>query len=185
MQLHIYILIYHTQGPSPVKSQQSSDTDSEEEHDIDPSIHDSPMYTSLPSSHGNNDDEDVDKKNSDMFVTASGRFIAPTSTLPRMRRSMTLIGNSPHSLDTTPDSPNVSALARKRFRLVAKNFELYKDDEIQEDYTVDDIGMLQYQDVSTTSSLPASTIKVSVKCIFNNIMELYKPRTLLIALHKI
>ena len=144
-----------------MKSQQSSDTDSEEEHDIDPSIHNSPMYSSLTSSRGDNDDKDVDKKSNDMFVTASGRFIAPTSTLPRMRRSMTLVGNSPHSLDTTPDSPSVSALARKRFRLVAKNFELYKDDEIQKDYPVDDIGMLQYQDVSTTSSLPATTVKVS------------------------
>ena len=121
------------------------------------------MYTSLNSGHGNMDDKDqhVSKKDNDMFVTASGRFIAPTSTLPRMRRSMTLVGNSPYSLDSTPDSPSVSALARKRFRLVAKSFELYKDDEKQVDYSVDDGGVMQSQDVLTTSSLPPTTIKVS------------------------
>ena len=60
-----------------------------------------------------------------MFVTASGRFITQTSTLPHMRHSMTMVGNSPYSLDYTPDSPGVSALARKGFHLVTKRLELY------------------------------------------------------------
>ena len=141
---HYYIILQDT---SPIKSQ-SSDTDSEEEHDIDPSVHDSPMYSSLTSSHVNQDDkeEHVEKKDDGMFVTASGRFIAPTSALPRMRRSMTLVGNSPFSLDSTTDSTSVSALAHKRFCLVAKSFELYKDDEIQDDYSVDDIGVMPSHD---------------------------------------
>ena len=156
------MLISHTQGSSPVKSQ-SSDTDSEEEHDIDPSAHDSPMYTSITSSLGKKDDTDpshVSEEDNEMFVTASGRFIAPTSTLPRMRRSMTIVGNSPYSLDSTPDSPSVSALARKRFHLVAKSFELYKDDEMQ-DYSLDDGAVMLSQEVLTTSSLPAMALKVS------------------------
>ena len=95
-----------------------------------------------------------------MFVTASGRFIAPTSTLPCMRDSMTMVGNSPYSLDSTPDSPSVSALARKRFHLVAKSFELYKDDEMQEGYSVDDGAVMLSQDTLTTSSLPPPTVKV-------------------------
>ena len=121
------------------------------------------MYTSITSSHGNSDEKDhhVSKTDDHMFVTASGRFIAPTSTLPRMRRSMILVGNSPYSLDSTPDSPSVSALARKRFRLVAKSFEMYKDDELQDDYCIDYGGVMPSQDVLTTSSLPPATVKVS------------------------
>ena len=160
--LYLIIDITYTQGSSPIKSQ-SSDTNSEEEHDIDPSVHDSPMYISITSSPGNSDEKDhhVSKKDDDMFVTASGHFIAPTSTLPRMRCSMTLVGNSPYSLDSTPDSPSVSALARKRFRLVAKSFELYKDDELQDGYCIDYGGVMPSQDVLTTSSLPPTTVKVS------------------------
>ena len=163
------INISYTQGSSPVKSQ-SSDTDSEEEHDIDPSAHDSPMYTTNTSIHGSKDDKDpshVAKEDNDMFITASGRFIAPTSTLPCMRQSMTMVGNSPYSLDSTPDSPSVSALARKRFHLVAKSFELYKDDKMQGGYSVDDGAVILSQDILTTSSLPPPTVKVSYSYILN------------------
>ena len=82
--VRMYVLM-SLQNSGPVKSQ-SSESDSEEEHDIDPSIYDIPVYTST-SSHGNKNDKDhlVDKECDNMFITASGHFIAPTSTLPRMR----------------------------------------------------------------------------------------------------
>ena len=145
---------------------QSSESDSEEEHDIDPSIHDSPMFTSLPSSHSNTDSKDhsVDEKVDDMFITASGRFIAPTSTLPRMRRSMNSVGVSPLLLSSTPDSPSVSAaLACKRFRLVSKSTEVYSDDETQSTGADDEEAMLHTQDDLSTSSLPCTPLKV---CMF-------------------
>lgn len=127
------------------------------------------MYSSLTTCHSDKDDLDchVDNKVDDMFITASGRFIAPTSTLPRMRRSMTLVGVSPYS---APDSPNIPALGRKRFRLVSKSFELCNDEEKQvtgsdkEDYynmdEGDDGGVKQ--EFLTTSSLPTTPFKVSV-----------------------
>ena len=129
------------------------------------------MYNSLTSCHGDKDDLDchVDNKVDDMFITASGRFIAPTSTLPRMRRSMTLVGVSPYS---APDSPDIPALGRKRFRLVSKSFELCDDEDKQvtgsdkEDMNEDgDSGVKQhYQEFLTTSSLPTTPFKVR-KCI--------------------
>ena len=146
---------------------QSSESDSEEEHDIDPSIHDSPMYTSLPSSHVNTDikDQSVDNNVDDMFVTASGRFIAPTSTLPRIRRSLNLFEMSPLSLSSTPDSPSVSAaLARKRFRLVSKSFEAHSDEEMESIGVIKEDGeevMQPSLDDLSTSSLPNTPLKVS------------------------
>ena len=126
------------------------------------------MFASLPCSHSNVDDKDhsVDDKVDDMFVTASGRFIAPTSTLPRMRRSMNSVGVSPLLLSSTPDSPSVSAaLARKRFRLVSKSTEVCSDDETQSTgaYKEDDEEvMLHTQDDLSTSSLPCTPLKVSI-----------------------
>ena len=156
------------QDTSPLVKSQSSDTDSEEEHDIDPSIHDSPMYnSSLISCHSNKEDKEdhVDDKENDMFVTASGRFIAPTSTLPRMRRSMTMAGKSPYSLESILDSP--SALARKRFRLLYDSFELISDDDMEQgsgeekdEYCLDDSGVMLHSQ-EAPSSLPSSPFRVS------------------------
>ena len=108
-----------------------------------------------------------------MFVTASGRFIAPTSTLPRMRRSITLVGKSPYSLDSTPDSPSVSALARKRFRLVSRSFEMCSDDETQSTGAKDDDDeeMDHCEDFSSPSSLPTTPIKVSIFILFTLVNE--------------
>ena len=69
------------------------------------------MYTS---SHGNKDDSGVyrDGRNGDIFVMASGRFIAPASTLPRMKRSLNVsAAESPFSLapDSTSNALNHSS----------------------------------------------------------------------------
>ena len=120
---------------------QLSGSDSEEEHDIDPSIHDNPMYTSLPSSHGNNDGKDHgdDDKVDDMTVTAKGRFIVPTSTMPHIRRSIDLVGVSQFSLDCGDDEIQSTGVCEE------------DDKEV----------MQPSQDDLSTSSLPGMPIKVS------------------------
>ncbi|XP_065894249.1 uncharacterized protein [Dysidea avara] len=144
----------------------SSDTDSEEEHDIDPAIHSSPMYSGL-----------IDKDNSqqpgatneDMFITASGRFIAPSSTLPRMRRSMSVTRSITYSLSGS--APGIlGAAARKRFRLLSrqseegqsKDYTQSDDDDEDEDYVV----VSDHEDQLVTTSLPlrrSQSMRVSSK----------------------
>ena len=149
---------------------ESSESDSEEENDIDPSIYDSPIFINLPSSHGNThgkDDsvESVSKKADDMFITARGRFIVPTSTLPHIKHSMDLVRVSPLALDSTTDSQNsTAALTSDYFYLKPKTFEMCSDNEkksvgvCKED---DKEVMEPSQDVSSVPSLP---FKVSPLC---------------------
>ena len=143
----------------------SSDTDSEEEHDIDPAIHSSPMYSGL-----------IDKDNSqqpgatneDMFITASGRFIASSSTLPRMRRSMSVTRSITYSLSGS--APGILGVAaRKRFRLLSrqseegqsKDYTQSDDDDEDEDYVV----VSDHEDQLVTTSLPLRVRCVVCVCV--------------------
>ena len=146
---------------------QSSESDSEEEHDIDPSIHDGPAYTSLSSSHGNMNikDQVVDNKVDDISVTAKGRFIVPTSTLLRIH-SMDAVTVSPFSLDSTLDNPSgVTGLAY-HVHLESTSFELFDNDDDDTQSTgicKEDSKevMKPSQDDFSTSTLPSMPFKVS------------------------
>ena len=121
---------------SRLLSSQSSESESEEEYNIDPSVYDSLMHTNLPNSHGNIDGKHHTVDNEvadDMFVTASGRFIVPTSTLPCIRHSLNSFEVSPFSLSSAPDSPSVSiaTLASKHFYLKSGSFEVCSNDDTQ------------------------------------------------------
>ena len=144
---------------------QSSDSDSEEEHDIDPSIY---MYTGLPSSsHGSIEGQDhsIDNKVEDMFETAKGQFKVPTRTMPRIWHSMDLVGVSPFSLDSTPDSSGLAAaLASDHSYLESKTSEMCDDDEIQSTGVIKKDGEQVMQpslDDLSASSLPSMSFKVS------------------------
>ena len=120
--------------------------------------------------------DDKDQHVDVMLITASGRFFATCGKLFRMRRSMSLVGRSPFSLTSTPDSPSVAAaLSRKRFRLVSKSFELSNDEaqtaagvegDDEEYYSMEDAGMNHLP--QEFLSLPASH-KVSIA----NYMQTY------------
>ena len=153
---------------------ESSESDSEEEYDIDPSIYDSPMFINLPSSHGNTHGKDhsvesVNKKADDMFITARGRFIVPTSTLPHIKYSMDLVRVSPLALGSTTDSPNATAaFTSDYFYLKPKTFEMCSDNEKQsvgvckEDN--EEVMEPSSQDDMSTSSVPSLPFKVSLLC---------------------
>ena len=140
----------------------SSDTDSEEEHDIDPAIHASPMYSGLT------DKDKIEQSgatNEDMFVTASGRFIASSSTLPRIRRRLSMTRRMSYSLAcSAPVTPGVlGPAARKRFRLLSRKSEegqgegeTQSDKEFDEDYVV----VNDHEDQLVTTSLPGSPFRV-------------------------
>ena len=99
------------------------------------------MYTSLSSSHGNDDGKDHgdDDKVDDMTVTAEGRFIVPTRTMPHIRRSIDLVGVSQFSLD-------------------CGDYEMELTGVCEED---DKEVMQPLQDDLSTPSLPGNPIKVS------------------------
>ena len=162
--MYITVLLF-LQSFNLLKSE-SSESDSEEEHDIDISIHDNPMYTSLPSSHDDMDikDHTIDNKVDDMFVAARGRFIVPTSTLPHIRHSMDLVKVSSFSFDSTPDSPTVdTALASIHFHFEYNSFEVSNNEEMESTGVCKEDGeiimQLSLDDVST-SSLPSVPLKV-------------------------
>ena len=101
--------------------------------------------------------------NEDMFITASGRFIAPSSTLPRMRRSMSVTRSITYSLSGS--APGIlGAAARKRFRLLSrqseegqsKDYTQSDDDDEDEDYVV----VSDHEDQLVTTSLP-----LRVRCV--------------------
>ena len=124
------------------------------------------MYVNLHSSCGNTDstDHSVDNEVDDMFVTASGRFIVPTSTLPCIRNSLNSVGMSSFSLGSTPDSPSIpAAVASKHFHLETTNFEMCDDDtQSTEVYKQDgeEVTQPSQHDLST-SGLPSMPCKVS------------------------
>ena len=165
MYIYITVLLF-LQSFNLLRSE-SSESDSEEEHDIDISFHDNPMCTSLPSSHGDMDikDHTIDNKVDDMFVAARGRFIVPTSTLPHIRHSMDLVKVLSFSFDSTPDSPNVdTALASIHFHLESNSFEVSNSEEMESTGVCKEDGevvmQLSLDDVST-SSLPSVPLKVN------------------------
>lgn len=151
---------------------ESSESDSEEEYDIDPSIYDSPMFINLPCSHGNTHGKDhsvefVAKKADDMFVTARGRFIVPTSTLPHIKHSMDLVRVSPLPLGSTTDSPSTTAaLTSDYFYLKPKTVEMCGDNEKQSVGVCkeDDEEVMEpsSQDDISTSRVPSLPFKVSL-----------------------
>ena len=169
IRMYITVLLF-LQSFNLLKSE-SSENDSEEEHDIDILIHDNPMYTSLSSSHDDMDikDHTIDIKVDDMFVAARGRFIVPTSTLPHIRHSMDLVKMSSFSFDSTPDSPTVdTALASIHFHLEYNSFEVSNNEEMESTRVCKEDGeivmQLSLDDVST-SSLSSVPLKVS-PCVY-------------------
>ena len=93
--------------------------------------------------------------NDDMFITASGRFIAPSSTLPRMRRSRSITLSLVNSAPITPRL--LGAASRKRLRMLSRQSEegqgeeeTQSDNEYDEDYVV----MSDDEDRLVTTSLP-------------------------------
>lgn len=86
------------------------------------------------SSHGNKTDEDHSINHADdkVFVTASKRFIAPLSALPRMRESLTNLFSRPQfPMDSSPTSPTFSPLSSKSFHSGSKIAEILNEDETQ------------------------------------------------------
>ena len=126
------------------------------------------MYTGLPSSsYGSIEGQDhsIDNKVEDMFETAKGRFKVPTRIMPRIWHSMDLVGVSPFSLDSTPDSSGLTAaLASDHSYLESKTSEMCDDDEIQSTGVIKEDGEQVMQpslDDLSASSLPSMPFKVS------------------------
>ena len=122
-----------------------------------------------------------------MFETAKGRFKVPTRTMPRIWHSMDLVGVSPFSLDSTPDSSGLAAaLASDHSFLESKTSEMCDDDETQSTGVIKKDGEQVMQpslDDLSASSLPSMSFKVSpctyiiLTAVVNEYLHIFKPGT--------